>query len=1560
MLRAAACSLQVRQAPNFTPRAALMSHLTPPRSFLCRSRSAHAAVSLSEGQTRRVLRRTAWGTLVASVAMAYECCASPAQACGLDFSAVRCVTTALPLSHASLGLAWSAIQLPVHLVLSVEARRLAATAAVCILAMAVSGSDEVRGVAAFAGFCCRAVFGLTAAAALCVVLAAHSELRGGIVVRLFQGHGPRGQWLTVPGALVVRRDSLAKAVLKLARRTQLVPALHPVAAAGAQFGSLFWLLYAGESTAPRLWGRLSMCLAAVSAVFGAVSSAAQGGASADALEKLEHRLGVTPGARHDSFGATFSARFSDVGGGDEVSTPPMAVLTSRLAGAPTELEALRRGADAFHASFPGTSGLAVATLSASRRRIELLQVAAVDEPQRRALRSALQRRVAADAPDDSGSGSEDEGEAASAADSAVSFVCGDGGPVTADSADWGVDGFSDWAGARRSGLSASQLLTAALIAQNGSIVGFVWLAFSPGSPGFNSEEANANAALRRLCEAVAESVAACRARAAADAAARSAAALAAAAVAAAVNTSGTVASRRRLSIGARTESLRRARSTIKSGSPEAAPEATPVPLALSPAPGLAQLSTPSRSSAPSAGSEDIASMDDFSSEISGPPLALPEFTESATVIYADIAGWTALSGTLSPSEVFAALDALWQRFDTLAIAHGICKIDTLNDTYVAVGGLLPARADHARAALRFALDLHAAAASIGGAFTHAQLRVGLHTGPVAAGMAGLVRPRAGVYGDAANIARRLQSSARPGCVQLSPAARAATGLPLDAAFTVRAGLELRGKGAMNAFVVQAGTVEAAAIRAALDDPLLAPPTAPQPPTPKPRDGNQWSGTAEAATRAADSPSAAAESDAVQPVSPGSPPASKGNLSETKPHAFAAETLSHADAATLSHFGTTIMFSSVPVIGYASATVCAGRADLVGVPLRPATLLAAVLYSLAAAAFTRRVTYRDLRYAPISAGDAKFWICTLLAMHSLATLVASAVTLAEYLSQPQGNCPAALSSSTPRVLCARTYFWTVHFPAFATTLITAQMPHQLMFFPEMLRHCIYAAAIMVIAHLDRSLTPLQAALALAEAAFASVAVPFVVVLACDPGVAVVSLSQRVRTCPRMLDGARRASLQMALDFRARFFDGQALLDAYALAVVCVYACVLSVRLWTASAAPSVREAATEVIGIIGTLFAASAAMKARPMDATKLAVLKDSASAENAAVALGLLRAHLAGASSEGEILAAGADTLRVLYPSAVAAALAVFAEGSSTECVSLIQVDARSEADRGALAAALPADVGALPAHGDAKETTSVVALCHGGGPAGALRDSREVLGGIGAHLDWNAAASGGLPTSQAVTALLTAGPMLVGFVQLHFGLYSSGNELSPLRELCDAIGGAIFVRRAFAVNRDHQRGGSRSLKGSASHPNSVDELKESNQLSEADAAAFAVLDATSAADIELMRSWTSADPDLLDDGELRRLLTAMLHSYGLLRRFRISPTAMAGFVADIASHMNENPFHHFRHAFMVTLTAWRMIDLSTAAENTLGDLGILSLLLAAMCHVSPSCFLRCAPPGCA
>jgi hypothetical protein len=168
-------------------------------------------------------------------------------------------------------------------------------------------------------------------------------------------------------------------------------------------------------------------------------------------------------------------------------------------------------------------------------------------------------------------------------------------------------------------------------------------------------------------------------------------------------------------------------------------------------------------------------------------------------------------------------------------------------------------------------------------------------------------------------------------------------------------------------------------------------------------------------------------------------------------------------------------------------------------------------------------------------------------------------------------------------------------------------------------------------------------------------------------------------------------------------------------------------------------------------------------------------------------------------------------------------------------------------------------------------------------------------------------------------------------------------------------VRRAFAVNRDafgaaagaNMRGNSARRLGWAgsSDAGSSETSGGAFPVTEADADALAALDAAAADDAAALRNWAGLEPDALDEGELRRLFSAMLHSFGLLRRFRIAPASLAGFVADVADHMHDNPFHHFRHAFLVTLTAWRFLDACPAAAATLEDLGVLSLLLAAICH---------------
>jgi hypothetical protein len=260
-------------------------------------------------------------------------------------------------------------------------------------------------------------------------------------------------------------------------------------------------------------------------------------------------------------------------------------------------------------------------------------------------------------------------------------------------------------------------------------------------------------------------------------------------------------------------------------------------------------------------------------------------------------------------------------------------------------------------------------------------------------------------------------------------------------------------------------------------------------------------------------------------------------------------------------------------------------------------------------------------------------------------------------------------------------------------------------------------------------------------------------------------------------------------------------------------------------------------------------------------------------------------------------------------------------------VAAPEGADERALRAALPPGVGRLaPLGGGA--TSSVARVCHPGGARIPLLDSTELPGGLAACDDWQAAITGGLPTARALTAQLNAGPVVVGFVQLHFPAAARGARppsRAALRELCDAVGGAIFVRRAFAVGGGGGGGGvgvgAGQGVGSSSGKPHIGTLRGTNNslrvlhlshssttldtaISDADAAALAALDATSAGDAALLRSWT-LDAWSLPDEEVQRLLVSMLHGLDLLRRFRIPPAAAHAFAADIASHMNANPCAH-------------------------------------------------------
>ena len=119
---------------------------------------------------------------------------------------------------------------------------------------------------------------------------------------------------------------------------------------------------------------------------------------------------------------------------------------------------------------------------------------------------------------------------------------------------------------------------------------------------------------------------------------------------------------------------------------------------------------------------------------------------------------------------------------------------------------------------------------------------------------------------------------------------------------------------------------------------------------------------------------------------------------------------------------------------------------------------------------------------------------------------------------------------------------------------------------------------------------------------------------------------------------------------------------------------------------------------------------------------------------------------------------------------------------------------------------------------------------------------------------------------------------------------------------------------------------------------------SEADDADLTVLDSTASEDAALLQDW-ELDPWGLEQEAIPRLLVAILHGCGLLRRFRIRPVCAHAFVRELAAHMPPNPFHNLRHVFAVTATAYRFIMHSSTCRSALEDIDVLSLLLGAMCH---------------
>lgn len=177
--------------------------------------------------------------------------------------------------------------------------------------------------------------------------------------------------------------------------------------------------------------------------------------------------------------------------------------------------------------------------------------------------------------------------------------------------------------------------------------------------------------------------------------------------------------------------------------------------------------------------------------------------EDVTILFSDVVGFTAMSSTISAQVLVDALNQLFSAFDEATKRFGIEKIKTIGDSYMAAAGLPEPRSDHADASLQLARALMEATRVVRHESGHDfHIRIGLHSGPVAAGVIGSHKFVYDVWGDTVNVASRMESHGIPGRIQLSAetARRLAGRYPLES----RGRITIKGKGEAETFLLAEG------------------------------------------------------------------------------------------------------------------------------------------------------------------------------------------------------------------------------------------------------------------------------------------------------------------------------------------------------------------------------------------------------------------------------------------------------------------------------------------------------------------------------------------------------------------------------------------------------------------------------------------------------------------------------------------------------------------------------------------------------------------------------------
>jgi adenylate cyclase len=177
---------------------------------------------------------------------------------------------------------------------------------------------------------------------------------------------------------------------------------------------------------------------------------------------------------------------------------------------------------------------------------------------------------------------------------------------------------------------------------------------------------------------------------------------------------------------------------------------------------------------------------------------IPRRYENVAVLFCDVTNFTAYCDKHEPEEVVSRLDALFVIFERIAAKHGLEKIKTIGDGFMAVGGLLHKIDDPLGCAVRCGLEM---TTTLIEAHLDWEVRVGVHAGPVVAGVVGQERYQFDIWGDTVNVAARMVGMSAPGSVAATKEIFDQTGSAFDG--EALGEIDVKGKGTISVFGLRA-------------------------------------------------------------------------------------------------------------------------------------------------------------------------------------------------------------------------------------------------------------------------------------------------------------------------------------------------------------------------------------------------------------------------------------------------------------------------------------------------------------------------------------------------------------------------------------------------------------------------------------------------------------------------------------------------------------------------------------------------------------------------------------